>query len=174
MPPGGFQERGGQGGRELPGLGESGFPPGGGFPGQGRPGFPPGGGFPGQGGPGFPPGGGFPGQGGPGFPPGGGFPGQGRPGGPGQPPRQQGPPSSPPPQYTPQYPSQQLFAVDPGAIAGCLYRFTFVWLSRRQGFWFYPVFVGRRSVAGWRWRNRQRRWEYIGLDLNQIQSFSCR
>jgi hypothetical protein len=136
----------------------------GGFQERGRQGLPPMGGFPGQGPPGFPPGGGFPGQGGPGFPPGGGFP--------GQPPRQQGP-SSPPPQYTPQYPSQQLFAVDPGAIAGCLYRFTFVWLSRRQGFWFYPVFVGRRSVAGYRWRNRQRRWEYIGLDLNQIQSFTC-
>jgi hypothetical protein len=135
------------------GQGRPGFPPG-----QGRPGFPPGQGFPG-----FPPG-----QGGPGFPPG-----QGRPDFP--PGQQQGspPPRTAPPSTTPNYPSTQLFAVDPGAIRGCLYRFTFVWLSRRNGFWFYPVFVGRRSVAGWRWRSRQRRWEYMGIDLDNIDRFSC-
>ena len=82
-------------------------------------------------------------------------------------------PTSPPPQRIPEYPSIQAFAVDPGAIRGCLYRYTFVWLSRRQGFWFFPVFVGRNSVAGWRWRNRQRRWEYTGISLDQIDRFSC-
>ena len=144
------------------GQGRPGFPPG-----QGGPGFPPG-----QGGPGFPPGQGFPGfppgQGGPGFPPG--------QGGPGFPPgQQQGsqPPRTAPPSTTPTYPSTQLFAVDPGAIRGCLHRFTFVWLSRRQGFWFYPDFVGRRSVSGWRWRSRQRRWEYTGISLDSIDRFSC-
>ena len=145
----------------FPGQGMPEFRPGGGFPGQGMPGFPPGGGFPGQG---FPPGGGFPGQGSPGFPPGGGFPGG---------PQGQQRPTSPPPQRIPEYPSIQAFAVDPGAIRGCLYRYTFVWLSRRQGFWFFPVFVGRNSVAGCRWRNRQRRWEYTGIALNQIDRFSC-
>lgn len=130
-------------------------------------------GFPGQGGgtfqPGFPPGQGRPPQGWPGFPPG-----QGNQ--PGRPPGQQTgnqPPQTAPPSWTPEYPSQQLFAVDPGAIRRCLYRFTFVWLSRRQGFWFYPVFVGRRSVAGYRWNNRRRRWEYTGLDLENINSFTC-
>ena len=141
--------------QRMPGRG-----PGGGFPGQGPPGFPPGGGFPGQGTPGFPPGGGFPGQG-----PSGGFPGQ-----------QQGP-TSPPPNLAPAYPGNQsgaqLFAVDPGAIRGCLYRYTYIWLSRRQGFWFFPTFVGRNSVAGFRWRSRQRRWEYFGIDLNRINQFTC-
>ncbi|WP_371812519.1 hypothetical protein [Sporosarcina sp. Marseille-Q4063] len=159
----------GQGGYgyEMPGYpygqGMTGF-----SQGQGRPGFPPGQGFPG-----FPPGQGFPGfppgQGGPGFPPG-----QGRPDFP--PGQQQGrsqPPRSAPPSTTPEYPSTQLFAVDPGAIRGCLYRFTFVWLSRRRGFWFFPDFVGRRSVAGWRWRSRQRRWEYTGIDLDNIDRFTC-
>lgn len=131
----------------------------------------PGGGFPGQGMPEFRPGGGFPGQGRPGFPPGGGFPG-GQPGFPGSPQGQQRPTSAPP-SHTPSYPEHQLFAVDPGAIRGCLYRYTFVWLSRRQGFWFFPVFVGRNSVAGWRWRDRQRRWEYTGISLDQIDRFSC-
>lgn len=151
---------------QLP-FGSPGFP-GGGFPGQGRPGFPGGGFPPGQGG--FPgggfPGGGFPGQGGPGFP-GGGFPGQGG---------QQQAPSSPPPNYTPSYPGgnqPSLFAVDPGAIRGCLFRYTFVWTSRRNGFWYFPTFVGRTSVAGYRWRPSRRRWEYFGIDLNRIDQFTC-
>lgn len=155
----GFQPWPGGGGG-FPGQG---FPPGqGGFPGQG---FPPGqGGFPGQG---FPPGqGGFPGHQNPGRPPGG-----GQQGGPGQ----MQAPTSAPPNYVPEYPGGgvQTFAVDPGAIRGCLYRYTYVWTSRRQGFWFYPTFVGRTSVAGFRWRSRQRRWEYFGIDLNNIDQFRC-
>ena len=109
-----------------------------------------------------------------GFPPGqGGFPGQQpqRPGGfPGQ---QAQSPTSAPPNFTPEYPSSQLFAVDPGGIRRCLFRYTFIWLSRRQGFWFFPTFVGRTSIAGYRWRSRQRRWEYTGFDLNNINAFTC-
>ena len=46
-----------------------------------------------------------------------------------------GAPSTPPPSHTPQE-SVSAFAVDPGAIRGCLYRFTFVWLNngRVSGF----------------------------------------
>ncbi len=73
----------------------------------------------------------------------------------------------------PAYPSNQLYAVDPGAISGCLYRNTYVWLSRRNGFWFYPTYVGRTSVSGYRWNSRFRRWEYYGVDLNKIESFTC-
>ncbi|MED3550464.1 hypothetical protein [Cytobacillus praedii] len=127
--------------------------PGGGGGGGGMPGFPPG----------FPPGSpsGFP----PGFPPG-----QGQPGG-GQ---QDGPPSSPPPSFTPQMQQQAsfgTFAVDPGAIRGCLRRFTFIWLENGRSFWFFPTFVGRTSVAGWRWRGF--RWVFYGTDLNRIRSFQC-
>ncbi|HLR51378.1 MAG TPA: hypothetical protein VK072_00690 [Candidatus Avamphibacillus sp.] len=81
-----------------------------------------------------------------------------------------GPPTSPPPAFQPTQPGVQTFAVDPGAIQGCLFRFTYVWLNR-DSFWFYPVFVGRNSVAGYRWRRN--RWVYFGIDLNQIQSFQC-
>ena len=110
--------------------------------------------------------------GGGGFP-GGGFPGGGFPGG-----GQQGPgsggqfgaPSTPPPSFTPQQPQFQTFAVDPGAIRNCLFRFTYIWL-RRDAFWFYPTFVGRTSIAGFRWNGF--RWVYFGIDLNQIQSFQC-
>nr|WP_236823313.1 transporter [Bhargavaea massiliensis] len=101
------------------------------------------------------------GRGVPGFP---GFPGQpGRPGRPGQPGRPGRPPQPP---IVPQ-------AVDPGAIRRCLNRVTQVRLENGQRFWFYPTFVGRRSVAGYRWRSRQRRWEYFGIDLDEIRSFSC-
>ncbi|WP_042142211.1 hypothetical protein [Paucisalibacillus sp. EB02] len=136
----------------LPGFGNQGQ-----FPGGGQTGgfFPGGGQFPG----GFP---GFPGQS-PGFP-GGGFPGQ--PGG-----GQQGAPNTPPPSFTPQQSQFQAFAVDPGAIRGCLFRFTFIWLENGNSFWFFPTFVGRNSVAGFRWRRN--RWVYFGIDLNRIASFQC-
>ncbi|WP_067726568.1 hypothetical protein [Oceanobacillus damuensis] len=150
---------GGPGG--FPG-GPSGFPGGpGGFPGSpgGFPGSP--GGFPGGPG-GFPGGpGGFPGGPG-GFPGGpGGFPGGGQ---------QTGAPTTPPPSFTPTQSDFQALAVDPGGIRGCLFRFTYIWL-RRDAFWFYPTFVGRNSIAGFRWTGF--RWVYFGIDLDRIQSFQC-
>lgn len=140
--------------------------PGGGFgggfgSGPGFPGLPP---FPGGGGngpgyPGPPP---FPGGGGgPGFPGPLPFPGGG--GG------QGAAPAGPPPSFTPE-PQLTTYAVDPGAIRGCLYRYTYVWL-RRSSFWFYPTYVGRNSVSGYRWTGY--RWSYYGIDLDHIQSFQC-
>ncbi|SEB08903.1 hypothetical protein SAMN05421743_11610 [Thalassobacillus cyri] len=149
----------GQGPGGFPGFG----PGGGGFPGQGPGGFPGGpGGFPG--GPG-----GFPGQGP------GGFPGQGPVGG-GQGQTMQLPP---PPTDVPQFGAQSfqggpgVYAVDPGAFYGCLYRMTRVMLRNGQRFWFYPVFIGRRSVAGYRWRPRRRQWVYFGIDTDRIVTFQC-
>lgn len=151
-----------------------------GFPDFGQQGFPGQQFMPNFGPPGFPQGGGMPPFGQPGFPQGGGMPPFGdfgnQYGNQGNQQGQQGP-SSPPPSFTPPYPSSrggaQVFAVDPGAISGCLYRNTYIWTSRRNGFWMFPTFVGRTSVAGFRWRNRQRRWEYTGIDLNRIDKFSC-
>lgn len=128
--------------------------------------------------------GGRPPFGGPGGPPGFPPPPPGPPGGPGgRPPRPGGgppsggpgggqatPPTTPPPSFTPQQPQFQTFAVDPGAIRSCLFRFTYVWL-RRDSFWFYPTFVGRNSVAGFRWSRF--RWVYFGIDLDRIESFQC-
>ncbi|AXH99736.1 hypothetical protein DV702_08325 [Sporosarcina sp. PTS2304] len=86
---------------------------------------------------------------------------------------QQGPPTSAPPNQTPSYPETNLRAVDPGGIAGCLYRYTYIWTSRHKGFWYYPTFVGRTSIAGYRWDPRHYRWEYYGLDLKYVDSFTC-
>ena len=87
---------------------------------------------------------------------------------------QSGPPSSPPPTFVPAQTQQQqvgTFAVDPGSIRGCLFRYTYVWLNNRQQFWYYPTFVGRTSISGWRWTGFN--WVFFGVDLRQIQSFTC-
>ena len=82
--------------------------------------------------------------------------------------------SSPPPSFVPAQTQQQqvgTFAVDPGSIRGCLFRYTYVWLNNRQQFWYYPTFVGRTSISGWRWTGFN--WVFFGVDLRQIQSFTC-
>lgn len=81
-----------------------------------------------------------------------------------------GPPTSPPPSFVPQQ-QVEAYAVDPGGIRGCLFRYTYVWMRGFESFWFYPTFVGRDSVAGYRWTGF--RWSYFGIDLRQIQSYTC-
>nr|WP_246439652.1 hypothetical protein [Bacillus benzoevorans] len=147
----------------MPGQGFPGSQPPMGAPGQGFPGSQPPMGAPGQGFPGGQPSMGAPGQGFPGGQPSMGAPGQGS---------MSGPPTAPPPSYVPTQTMQaSAFAVDPGSIRRCLFRYTYIWLRNRQQFWFYPVFLGRNSVAGWRWTGF--RWMYFGISLNQIQSFTC-
>lgn len=98
------------------------------------------------------------------------------PGGPGRPGQGNRPPSGPPPATTPQEPfsaagGPQTFAVDPGSIRGCRFRFTYIWPRRGRSFWMWITFVGRRSISGWRWDGR--RWFYFGMDLRDIRSFRC-
>lgn len=80
-------------------------------------------------------------------------------------------PTAPPPPFIPQQAAATPFAVDPGAIRLCLFRNTFIWLSNGEGFWFYPIFVGPRSVAGFRWTGRF--WVIFGIDTRRIISFTC-
>ncbi|WP_425446460.1 hypothetical protein [Dethiothermospora halolimnae] len=79
-----------------------------------------------------------------------------------------GPPASPPPSFTPQ-PSP--FRVDPGSIKQCRRKFTYIWLSNGDAFWFYPTFIGRRSISGFRWTGFM--WVFYGTDLRNITSFIC-
>lgn len=81
------------------------------------------------------------------------------------------PPTAPPPSAVPPKPMTATFAVDPGAIAGCLFRNTYIWPRTGPGFWFYPVFVGRTSVSGYRWNGFF--WIFSGFDLQRIESFTC-
>ncbi|WP_234396883.1 collagen-like protein [Bacillus massiliglaciei] len=110
--------------------------------------------------PGFP---GFPGQ--PGLP----GPGSPGPGFPGSPNAQA--PTAPPPSFVPQQATASPFAVDPGGIRLCQFRNTYIWLNNGQSFWFYPIFVGPRSVAGFRWNGRF--WTIFGIDTRRIASFTC-
>jgi hypothetical protein len=63
------------------------------------------------------------------------------------------------------------YAVDPGAIRRCLYRYVYIWLENGRSFWAWLTFVGRTSVAGWRWNGY--RWVYFGIDLSDIEAFVC-
>lgn len=102
-----------------------------------------------------------------------------QPGGPSAPPfaipgTSQGAPPGPPPSFIPQQTQAQgigILAVDPGAIRPCRFRFVYLWLTNRRQFWAWLVFVGPRSVAGWRWNGF--RWVYFGVDLRSIESFVC-
>ncbi|WP_335872393.1 hypothetical protein [Bacillus sp. 2205SS5-2] len=125
--------------------------------------------------PGFPsspfPGGGQ-GPGTPGFPssP---FPGGGQgPGTPGFPSGGADQPPGPPPSTIPmEQQSVGVSAVDPGAIKGCKYRYTYVWLNSGRSFWYYPTYIGRRSMSGYRWNGYM--WMYYGVDLRRVRSFTC-
>jgi hypothetical protein len=81
-----------------------------------------------------------------------------------------GAPTTPPPSFVPQQ-QAEAFAVDPGSIRRCLFRFTYVWLRGFNQFWFFPTFVGRTSVSGFRWTGFN--WVFFGISLRQIQSFTC-
>jgi hypothetical protein len=87
---------------------------------------------------------------------------------------QDGPPGPPPsiiPTQTSTFGGPSIQAVDPGAIRPCRFRFVYIWPSYGRPFWAWLTFVGRRSVAGYRWTGN--RWRYFGLDLRQIESFQC-
>lgn len=85
-----------------------------------------------------------------------------------------GPPTTPPPSVPPTKPiksGSDVKAIDPGSIGFCRYRFTYIWPSRGNPFWMWIVYIGRRSISGWRWTGRN--WAYAGIDLNRIDSFKC-
>ena len=86
-----------------------------------------------------------------------------------------GPPLGPPPSFVPSQTAAQqgpgIFAINPGAIRPCRFRYVYLWLDNGQQFWAWLVFVGSRSVAGWRWIGF--RWVYFGIDLDRIESFVC-
>lgn len=90
----------------------------------------------------------------------------------GPPGQQGGPPAGPPPSFVPtQRGGISPLAVDPGAIRPCIFRFVYIWLENGRQFWAWLVFVGPRSVAGWRWNGFS--WVYFGTDLENISSFIC-
>ena len=69
--------------------------------------------------------------------------------------------------------NKNVKAVDPGAIYPCLYRYVYIWPRKRKEnpYWMYVTYVGKRSVAGWRYDGRN--WRYYSTSLREIESFYC-
>lgn len=87
------------------------------------------------------------------------------------------PPMGPPPAMIPskqksmtKFGPQTQF-VDPGSLRPCLFRYVYIWPRRGRGFWAWLTQIGRRSASGFRWNGH--RWVYFGIDLREIQSFTC-
>lgn len=80
-------------------------------------------------------------------------------------------PTAPLPAFIPHQAAASSFAVDPGAISLCLFRNTFIFLSNGETFWYYPIFIGPSSVAGFRWNGRF--WTVFGINTRRIISFTC-
>lgn len=99
----------------------------------------------------------------------------------GQPPfgqNQVGAPSGPPPAFTPNQAAAAqgiggaaAFKVNPGAIRPCRFRYVYIWLNNGRSFWAWLTFIGRNSVAGWRWNGF--RWVFFGIDSDNIVAFLC-
>lgn len=114
---------------------------------------------------------------------------------PGTPPQQPGfpgvgeAPRSAPPSFTPEAPRMDQrrgesgepsqfggqrggdFRTQPREFRRCINRFTFIWLINGNSFWFYPTFVSRDFVQGFRWRRN--RWEFDRINLRRILFFRC-
>jgi hypothetical protein len=59
----------------------------------------------------------------------------------------------------------------PRNFRGCMNRFTFIWLTNGNNFWFYPVSIGRNTIEGFRWQRN--RWEYDRININRILFHVC-
>jgi hypothetical protein len=114
---------------------------------------------------------------------------------PGPSPRMEGQPLTAPPNFTPEMPRMER---QPGMerrtgmpgmerrtemgrrgeelvssrdIRRCMNRFTFIWLFNGNSFWFFPTFVTRNTVEGFRWRRD--RWVFDRISLRRIFTFRC-
>lgn len=79
-------------------------------------------------------------------------------------------PMGPPPQFVPTSTNWQQGP--PRSMRSCLYRNTYVWLNNRDDFWYFPTFVSRNMILGFRWRHRFG-WVFQPLNPNSIRSFQC-
>lgn len=91
---------------------------------------------------------------------------------------QQAVPLGPPPTRVPAKPAQgrnaqggTTFSVEPWSIRNCIGKFTYVWMRNGDQFWFFPIQVGRKTVAGFRWSRFG--WAYVGISLDRIDMFTC-
>ncbi|WPC39312.1 hypothetical protein [Clostridium sp. JS66] len=95
----------------------------------------------------------------------------------GSPSQMGGAPFGPPPNITPSKKNAHAkfmpgtFAVDPGSLRPCRFRYVYIWPRRGRPFWAWLNYVGRRSASGFRWVGH--RWVRFGIDLREIETFIC-
>ncbi|MDF2700346.1 MAG: hypothetical protein K0Q49_1904 [Haloplasmataceae bacterium] len=73
-----------------------------------------------------------------------------------------------PPSFTPPIPAWQ---VGPQGIRRCINRNTYIWLTSGNSFWFFPTFVSRQSLVGFRWSRIG--WTRSFIELRRIRSYQC-
>lgn len=78
-------------------------------------------------------------------------------------------PMGPPPNFSPPIPAWHGGSQ---GIRSCLFRYTYIWLDSGRSFWFFPTFVGRETVSGYRW-SRRNGWSLRAIRLDNIRSFQC-
>jgi hypothetical protein len=73
-----------------------------------------------------------------------------------------------PPMFNPPIPGWQSGS---RGIRSCINRNTFIWLNNGNSFWFFPIFVSRQSVVGFRFGRFG--WTRSSIRLRSIRSFQC-
>ncbi|MCL2168764.1 MAG: hypothetical protein FWB74_01905 [Defluviitaleaceae bacterium] len=77
-------------------------------------------------------------------------------------------PRTAPPQHIP-----KAHLARPGhdAIQSCLYKNTYLWLNNHQQFWFFPTFIGKSSICGYKRINDD--WQFMGFGIEMIEKLYC-
>ncbi len=73
-----------------------------------------------------------------------------------------------PPSFSPPIPAWQS---GPSGIRRCINRNTYIWLRNRSSLWFFPTFVSRDVLIGFRWSRIG--WTRSRINLRDIVSYQC-
>ncbi|AWE08511.1 hypothetical protein DCE79_14530 [Lysinibacillus sp. 2017] len=79
-------------------------------------------------------------------------------------------PPGPPPAFSP---AMTMSGSQTGSsgISRCIYRNTFIWQRNGNSFWFFPTFVSRNVILGFRWGRFG--WTFSTINRDSILTFQC-
>ena len=77
-------------------------------------------------------------------------------------------PKMAPPNFVPPAPAMHGGT---GGLRFCLRRNTYIWLNNGDNFWFFPTFISRDTMFGFRWWGFG--WVFQRVNINRIHSFQC-
>lgn len=80
-------------------------------------------------------------------------------------------PMGPPPTFSPAMAGPQSSQTGSSGIRRCIYRNTFIWQRNGNSFWFFPTFVMRNVILGFRWGRFG--WTYSTINRDSILTFQC-